>query len=55
MITDATITLNYSRAVTEGLIISGMLVQGRAVPKHRSTHISNYQSIERESYEHDEN
>ena len=32
------------------LIISGMLVQGRAVPKHRSTHISNYQSTERESY-----
>ena len=31
-----------------------MLVQVRAVPKHRSTHISNYQSTERESYEHDE-
>ena len=31
-----------------------MLVQGRAVPKHRSTHISNYQSNERESYERDE-
>ena len=30
-----------------------MLVQVRAVPKHRSTHISNYQSNERESYEHD--
>ena len=28
-----------------------MLVQVRAVPKHRSTHISNYQSTERESYE----
>ena len=27
-----------------------MLVQGRVVPKHRSTHISNYQSNERESY-----
>ena len=27
-----------------------MLVQVRAVPKHRSTHISNYQSNERESY-----
>ena len=26
----------------------------RTVPKHRSTHISNYQSTERESYEHDE-
>ena len=31
-----------------------MLVQVRAVPKHRSTHISNYQSNERESYECDE-
>ena len=31
-----------------------MLVQERAVPKHRSTHISNYQSNERESYECDE-
>ena len=31
-----------------------MLVQVRAVPKCRSTHISNYQSNERESYEHDE-
>ena len=37
-----------------GLIISGMLVQVRTTPKHRSTHISNYQSIERESYERDE-
>ena len=32
-----------------------MLVQERAVPNHRSTHISNYQSTERESYERDEN
>ena len=32
-----------------------MLVQVRTSPKHRSTHISNYQSTERESYEHDEN
>ena len=31
-----------------------MLVQVRPVPKRRSTHISNYQSNERESYEHDE-
>ena len=31
-----------------------MLVQVRAVPKRRSTHISNYQSNERESHEHDE-
>ena len=31
-----------------------MLVHVRAVPKYRSTHISNYQSTERESYERDE-
>ena len=31
-----------------------MLVQLRTAPKHRSTHISNYQSTERESYERDE-
>ena len=31
-----------------------MLVQVRAVPKHRSTHISNYQSTKRGSYERDE-
>ena len=31
-----------------------MLVQVMTVPKHRSTHISNYQSTERESYERDE-
>ena len=31
-----------------------MLVQVRTVPKHRSTHISNYQSTKRESYERDE-
>ena len=30
-----------------------MLVQERAIPKHWSTHISNYQSNERESYERD--
>src|SRR4051812_32756175 len=28
-----------------------MLVKVRTTPKHRSTHISNYQSTERESYE----
>ena len=28
-----------------------MLVQVRTAPKHRSTHISNYQSTERESYD----
>ena len=32
-----------------------MLVQVRTAPKHRSTHITNYQSTERESYERDEN
>ena len=32
-----------------------MLVQVRSVPKHRSTHMSNYQSTGRESYERDEN
>ena len=32
--------------LVKGLIISGMLVQVRTVPKHRSTHISNYQSNE---------
>ena len=31
-----------------------MLFKVRAVPKRRSTHMSNYQSNERESYEHDE-
>ena len=31
-----------------------MLVQVRTSPKHRSTHITNYQSTERESYECDE-
>ena len=31
-----------------------MLVQERAIPQHRSTHISIYQSNERESYERDE-
>ena len=32
-----------------------MFVQVRTVPKHRSTHIPNYQSTEHESYECDEN
>ena len=32
-----------------------MLVQVRIAPKHWSTHISNYQSIERESQQRDEN
>ena len=38
----------------EGLIISGRLVQVRIAPKHRSIHISYYQSSERESNKHDE-
>ena len=37
-----------------GLIISGMFVEVRAAPKNWSTHIPNYQSTERESYERDE-
>ena len=31
-----------------------MLFHVRAIPKHRSTHLSSYQSTERESYERDE-
>ena len=37
-----------------GLIISRNFVQVRTAPKHRSTHISNYQSGEHESNKHDE-
>ena len=37
-----------------GLIISRRFVQVRTTPKHRSTHISNYQSSEHESNQHDE-
>ena len=37
-----------------GLIISRMFVQVRTTPKHRSTHISNYQSSEHKSNQHDE-
>ena len=37
-----------------GLIISRMFVQVRTTPKHRSTHISNYQSSKHESNQHDE-
>ena len=36
------------------LIITGMPVQVRTAPKHWSTQISNYQSSERKSNEHDE-
>ena len=37
-----------------GLIISRGFVQVRPTPKHRSTHISNYQSTEHELSQHDE-
>ena len=37
-----------------GLIISRRFVQVRTRPKNRSTHISNYQSSEHESNQHDE-
>ena len=40
--------------LARGLIISRMFVQVRTSPKHRSTHISNYQSSEHESNQHDE-
>jgi hypothetical protein len=40
--------------LARGLIISRRLVQVRTAPKHRSTHISNYQSSEHKSNQHDE-
>src|SRR3989337_1349935 len=40
--------------LARGLIISRRFVQVRIAPKHRSTHISNYQSSEHESNQHDE-
>ena len=48
------ILFSQLRMLARGLIISRLLVQVRTVPKHRSTHISNYQSSERESNKHDE-
>src|SRR3989337_3097927 len=42
------------RMLASGLIISRRFVQVRTAPKHRSTHISNYQSSEHESNQHDE-
>ena len=48
------ILFSYLRMLARGLIISGRLVQVTTAPKHRSTHITNYQSKERESYERDE-
>ena len=40
--------------LARGLIISRRFVQVRTSPKHRSTHISNYQSSEHKSSQHDE-
>src|SRR5215216_4903869 len=40
--------------LARGLIISRRFVQIRKTPKHRSTHISNYQSSEHKSNQHDE-
>ena len=40
--------------LARGLIISRRFVQVRTTPKHWSTHISNYQSSEHESNQHDE-
>ena len=48
------ILLSQLRMLARGVIISGRFVQVRTAPKHRSTHISNYQSSERESNKHDE-
>ena len=55
MVSFTLILLLKLRMLAIGVNHKWMLVQGRAVPKHRSTHISNYQSTERESYERDEN
>ena len=48
------ILLFQLRMLAGGLIISRRFVQVRTTPKHRSTHISNYQSSEHESDQHDE-
>ena len=40
--------------LARGLIISRRFVQVRTTPKHRSTHISNYQSSEHKSSQHGE-
>ena len=40
--------------LARGLVINGRFVHVRTTPKHRSTHISNYQSSERKSNQHDE-
>ena len=48
------ILFSQLRMLARGLIISRRLVQVITTPKHRSTHISNYQSNEHESNQHDE-
>ena len=48
------ILFSQLRMLARGLIISRRFVQVRIASKHRSTHISNYQSSERESNKHDE-
>src|SRR3989337_609323 len=48
------ILFSLLRMLARGLIISRRFVQVRTSPKHRSTHISNYQSSEHKSNQHDE-
>src|SRR3990170_4054412 len=48
------ILFSLLRMLARGLIISRRFFQVRTAPKHRSTHISNYQSSEHESNQHDE-
>ena len=48
------ILFSQLRMLAGGLIISRRFVQVRTTPKNRSTHISNYQSSEQKSNQHDE-
>ena len=48
------ILFSQSRMLVRGLITSRRFVQLRTAPKHRSTHISNYQSSEHKSSQHGE-
>ena len=48
------ILFSQLRMLVRGLIISRRFVQVRTTPKHWSTHLSNYQSSEHESNQHDE-
>ena len=48
------ILFSQLQMLARGLIISRRFVQVRITPKHRSTHIPNYQSTEHESNQHDE-